>query len=221
MQFLYSNDASNKNISIKGEQFLHLKARRARVGDRINVQNLKDGFNHLYEIIKIDRKEAFLSFKSSNKVLNSVSNLTIAWSVVDIKIVEKVLPYLNEMGLKKLILVYTEFSQKNFKFDMNRCERILISSCEQCGRSSLLEIEIYSSIEELLTKYKNVARIDFGGENLGEFLNGDREDILFIGPEGGFSKNDIAKIPKSYCLEPNFILRSQTAIIGIAGKMLL
>lgn len=221
MQFLYSNDASNKNIIIKDEQFLHLKARRTRVGDNINVQNLKDGFNYLYEITNIERKEAFLSLKSSNKVTNLVSNLTMAWSVVDIKIMEKALPYLNEMGLKKLILVYADFSQKNFKFDISRCERILISSCEQSGRSSLLEIEIYPSVEEMLAKYKNVARVDFGGENLEEFLNGDREEILFIGPEGGFSKNDIIKIPKSYCLESSFILRSQTAIIGIAGKMLL
>ncbi|ASM37370.1 16S rRNA (uracil(1498)-N(3))-methyltransferase [Campylobacter sputorum] len=219
MQFLYSNDACNDSIIIKDDQFLHLKARRVKIGDEINIRNLKDELNYVYEISQISKKNMLLNLKSSQKISNLVSNLSIAWSVVDIKIVEKTLPYLNEMGLKKLILVYAEFSQKNFKFDINRCERILISSCEQCGRNSPLEIEIYPSIEKMLEKYKNIARIDFNGKSLN--LQKDINEILFIGPEGGFSKNDIEKIPKSYSLNSNFILRSQTATIGIVGKLLL
>lgn len=219
MQFLYSKDASLDTINTSIEEFLHLKARRLRIGDEINVRNLNDGLNYTYEISKFDRKNAVLSLKNSSKVTNFTSNLTIAWSIVDIKIVEKTLPYLNEMGLKKLILVYSEFSQKNFKFDMKRCERILISSCEQCGRNSLLELEIYPNIDEMLKKYKNVVRVDFSGENLNKYK--DNAQILFIGPEGGFSKNDKIKITKSYALTSKFILRSQTAIVGVVGKLLL
>lgn len=219
MQFLYSKDASLDTINTSIEEFLHLKARRLKVGDELNVRNLKDGLNYTYEISKFDRKNAVLSLKNSSKVTDFVSNLTIAWSIVDIKIVEKTLPYLNEMGLKKLILVYSEFSQKNFKFDMQRCERILISSCEQCGRNSLLELEIYQDIQHMLEKYKNLARVDFDGENLSKYK--DNAQILFIGPEGGFSQNDKSKITKSYTLKSKFILRSQTAIVGVIGKLLL
>ena len=61
MKFLYSKEAKNERIRLEGEGFLHLKARRAKIGERIDVRNLTDGQNHIYEIINLDKKGAELN----------------------------------------------------------------------------------------------------------------------------------------------------------------
>ena len=43
MKFLYSKEAKNERIRLEGEGVLHLKARRAKIGERIDVRNLTDG----------------------------------------------------------------------------------------------------------------------------------------------------------------------------------
>ncbi|WP_141071069.1 RsmE family RNA methyltransferase, partial [Campylobacter fetus] len=138
MKFLYDENAKNEILEIKGDSFNHLKARRQNVGDRIDIRNLKDGYSYIYEITKFERKATCeLVFKSLTKSLDS--ELILAWAVVDPSVIEKSLPSLNELGVKKIIFVYTDFSQKNIKLDFDRFRRILIGSSQQCGRNSIIE----------------------------------------------------------------------------------
>lgn len=217
MKFLYSSEAKSETMEIENEQFLHLKARRAKVGERIDVRNLKDGQNHIYEIAEIGRKSARLNLIFSHSVENFSSDFMIGWAVVDSKIIEKTLPFLNEMGADKLVLFYAEFSQRNFKIDLDRLERILINSCEQCGRNSLMKIEIYKNLDELLKVYKKVALVDFDGIKIENYSG---EELLLIGCEGGFTQSERDKISKKYGLNFKNILRSQTAILSVTAKIL-
>ncbi|MSN95702.1 16S rRNA (uracil(1498)-N(3))-methyltransferase [Campylobacter sp. FMV-PI01] len=218
MVFLYSKFSGDEIIGVNESQFKHLKARRLNLGDRIDVRNLKDGYNYIYEIKKIDRKKAFLELVFKHSVEKIDHFLTLAWAVVDPNVIEKTLPYLNEMGVGKLILVYSDFSQRNFKFDTDRMERILISSSQQCGRNSVMETEIFNDIDQFISKYNNVALIDFDGE---KFKKPAFDEIFFIGPEGGFSDREKQKFRKKYALNLPYILRSNTAILSVASKVLL
>ena len=218
MKFLYSKEAKNERIRLEGEGFLHLKARRAKIGERIDVRNLTDGQNHIYEIINLDKRGAELNLIFSHDVDARNSDLTLAWAIVDPKTIEKTLPSLNEIGIAKIVFFYGEFSQKNFKLDFSRLERILISSCEQCGRNDLMKFEIYKSLDELVKFYPNVALVDFEGENLDGYAG---KEILTIGPEGGFSRSEREMVAKKYGLKAKNILRSQTAILGVTAKILI
>ena len=218
MKFLYSKEAKNERIRLEGEGFLHLKARRAKIGERIDVRNLTDGQNHIYEIINLDKRGAELNLIFSHDVEARNSDLTLAWAIIDPKTIGKTLPSLNEIGVGKLVFFYGEFSQKNFKLDFLRLERILISSCEQCGRNDLMKFEIYKSLDELVKFYPNIALIDFEGENLDGYAG---KEILAIGPEGGFSRSEREAVAKKYGLKAKNILRSQTAILGVTAKILI
>lgn len=218
MKFLYSKEAKNEQIRLEGEAFLHLKARRAKLGERIDVRNLTDGQNHIYEIVNLDKRGAELNLIFSHDVEARSSDLALAWAIVDPKTIEKTLPSLNETGIAKVVFFYGEFSQKNFKLDFSRLERILINSCEQCGRNDLMKFEIYKSLDELVKFYPNVALIDFEGESLDGYAG---KEILAIGPEGGFSQSEREVVAKKYGLRAKNILRSQTAILGIAAKILI
>lgn len=217
MVFLYSQNCGDETLNIDGDQFKHLKARRALVGDRQDIRNLKDGYNYIYEIISFDRKSVNLELVFKSSIINDTSDITLAWAVVEASVIEKTIPSLNELGIKKLCLVYSEFSQRDVKLSLERLERILINSSQQCGRNSIMKIEIYQSIDDFSSLYHEISLVDFDGENINA---APKNNVLFIGPEGGFSKLEKASF-KRYSLGTKSILRSNTAIISVASKMIL
>lgn len=218
MKFIYHIDAGSENIDISGDSFSHLKALRLSQGKRVDIRNLKDGYSYIYEIINMDRKRANLELVFKSLMPSVEHKFELAWAVVDASVIEKSLPSLNELGVGCLNLVYCEFSQRNIKLNLDRLERILIHSSEQCGRNSIMKIQIFDSIDELLKYKKNIALVDFGGESLSSY---DENYTLFVGPEGGFSSSEREKVSKKYALNSLYILRSNSAIIGVASKVLI
>lgn len=217
MRFLYDKNAGNESLEIKAESFNHLKARRVKLGERIEIRNLQDGYSYLYEIKELGRSAVCdLVFRSLPK--SEESDFSVVWAVVEPSVIEKTLPSLNELGVAKIIFVYTEFSQKNIKLDLARFERILIGSSQQCGRNSIIKFEIFKSVDELLEVYKNVALVDFDGESL---QNANTSEMLFVGAEGGFSQSERSKFERKFSLKCKNILRSNTAILSVVSKFLV
>ena len=218
MKFIYHKGAGSENLKIDGDGFSHLKALRLSEGKRVDIRNLKDGYSYIYEISAIDRHGATLLLIFKSLILPVEHKFELAWAVVDSSVIEKSLPGLNELGVGRLNLVYCEFSQRNIRLNLERFERILISSSQQCGRNSLMEISIFHSVDELLGYKKDIALIDFGGENLDNY---NMDYMLFVGPEGGFSQSEREKIAMKFALNSPYILRSNTAIISVASRFLI
>ena len=217
MRFLYNKNAGDERLNIQNEGFLHLKARRIKLGDRQDIRNLNDGYNYIYEVVELGRKNAILELVFKNSVVENPQNFEIAWACVEASVIEKSLPSLNEMGVKTLHLVFCEYSQQDLRYDLARFERILHASSEQCGRNSIMQIKIWKNLDEILSFNPNLALIDFGGQNLD---NAPQNQLLLIGPEGGFSDNERAKVKEKFGLGFENILRSNTAIIAVTAKML-
>ncbi|MBK1971920.1 16S rRNA (uracil(1498)-N(3))-methyltransferase [Campylobacter sp. TTU-622] len=217
MRFLFCKESGVEFLYLKNEEFSHLKVRRVKEKDIIYLRNLKDNFLYSYEILEITKKFYALKLIRKEEKITTKTHFTLALAVIDPKILEKTLPFLNELGVDKLILVYTQYSQKNFKIDFKRCERIIIQSCEQCGRSYMMQIELFNNIEEFLEKYQNVVLVDFSGEKKEFFKN----NIYFIGPEGGFSEEEIQIFKNKISLNTPNILRAHSAALAISSKVLL
>ena len=213
MQFLFHKDAKNQEITLEGEAFSHIyHSRRTDKTKPLKLRNLKDDMLYTYHLISIGRKSATLSLQDSIFLPKKPLSFShIIWAITDVKTIEKTLPFLNELGLGKLSLFYAALSQHNQNPNIQRCEKILIASSQQCGRSNVLEIEILSNISEVLHLYPNIARLDFEGEAFESVSSLD--SVLVIGPEGGFSKEESTLIQTAYTLPIPFILKSQTAII--------
>ncbi len=222
MQFNYCEFAGDESLVLSTKEYSHIfKVRRVVVGAELNFCNLKDRKIYLYKIESIDKKEAILALKSfENLKESSTSKIHVGWCVVDPKIVEKHIAMLNEMGVQKISFVYSDFSQKNYVIDEKRIKRILINSCEQSGRSNLMEFEIIKSVKEFLRIYSKSVVIDFSERYL---ENEDKIDSFLVGPEGGFSQKerDLFKSRDIFGLKSPNILRSETAVVGICGKIIL
>jgi len=218
MQFLYYQNPFTQTLSIEGESFKYLsKIRRIQVGETIQLCNLKDQTLYRYIVIQIDKKTITLSLQSSQKVEQKRTFLQIGWCVVDPKIIEKTLPFLNELGVGKITFIYCARSQRNFKLNFERMKRILINSCQQCGRVDLMELQSCASIERFVRDNPKSYLCDFGGEKL---INQKIETII-VGPEGGLSECERnLNLPK-IGFETPLILRSETAVTAIASKILI
>jgi len=218
MEFLYYPEI-NTNITLKNEEYKYLfKVRRTKKNEIIKIRNLKDDYLYLYEIDEIKKKEAFLKFKEKILAPNKPKKyFHLGWCIIEPKNIEKTLPSLNEIGVSKISFIYCDFSQKNFKLKLQRIQKILINSCQQCGRSNLMEIEILNSSKDFFNKYPNFIAVDFDGKEIDcEYKN----NIFLIGPEGGFSKEE-KNYFKNIIKLKSFILKSETAACAIASKILL
>lgn len=217
MQFLYHKQAGEEILKLKGEEFAHLKARRIKENEILSLRNLEDDFIYDYKISNLDRNSCLLYFLNKDLKPHPHSELNLALAVIDTKILEKTLPFLNELGVANLHLVFTEFSQRNFKLDFERLEKIIISSCEQCGRSRKMQIQSYKNIQEFSKSFPDAILVDFEGE-IREF---DKTQLYFIGPEGGFSPKEKQIFKEKICFKVPNILRSQSAVVAVAAKILL
>lgn len=226
MQFVFVESCGEEVLTLEGEAFAHIcYARRGKVGQTQAVRNLRDDRLYTYRIESISRKNATLKLESSQilpKIPRYFSH--IIWAIISPQSIYKTLPSLNELGLGKLSLFYARFSQGGAKIDTERIKRILVESCEQCGRSNLCEVEILRDLDLVLARYKKASVLDFGGEILQS--SAQTKEILqngiIIGAEGGFSDKERealrAQNRKIYGMDSELILRSTTATMATLAK---
>lgn len=223
MQFSFHKNASKKILELENDLYKYLiKARRHKIDEEIAFRNLNDDFIYIYKIISIDRKKAICELVSSEeKIIKNPKKLHIGWCMVDPKTVEKSIAALNELGVDKITFIYCEYSQKNFKPNFEKIEKILINSSCQCGRSSIIKLEICNSIDEFLNQNPNSYILDFSKILIDE--KKDEISTFILGCEGGFSLKEREKFDNEKVIgfNSNLILRSETAIISASSKILI
>lgn len=221
MQFLYNENAGINKLLLENETLQHLKVRRVKANESLNLRNLKDDFLYTYKITELKRNSCTLILEQKTLAKPRIqTNLSLALGVIEPKNIEKILPSLNELALHKLIFVFTEFSQKNFKLDFARFERILINSCEQCGRADLMRFECFKSVAHFAKAYPKAIMLDFSAKD-DDFSALKKDDIVFIGAEGGFTDDERILFERKIKLKNPYILRSQSALLAVAAKILL
>ena len=222
MQFVYNKDASTPLLIVEDETYKYLfRARRKKIGDIIDFRNLQDDKLYSYKVVSIDKKSASLEliFGESKPVLPT-KDLTIGWCIIDPKNIEKTLPSLNEIGVAKIVFIRCAYTQANFKIKKDRLEKILINSSQQCGRSSLMQIEFAQSLQDFLNKYPQSHLLNFSTNTLADNQN---INSIVIGCEGGLSEDEtkLFKNEQIVGLNTPTILRSESAVVAVASKIIL
>jgi 16S rRNA (uracil1498-N3)-methyltransferase len=221
VQYLFVKTAGEENLTLQGDEHRYIfKVRRHREGESIAIRNLVDERLYHYKILSLTKKEAILSLENS-EVLSVVGKkrLHLAWCVIEPKNIEKVLPTLNEMGVDEITFIYCERSQKSFKVDFKRLEKILLNSSQQCGRSSLMKLSFGRTLADFLEQYPETLMLNFSANKLNE-----QSDVssIAIGCEGGFTFEEVTLFENRMVgLETPLILKSESAVCAVASKLLL
>jgi 16S rRNA (uracil1498-N3)-methyltransferase len=223
MQFTYHENAKEQSLIIDGDLHKYLfKIRRHNSSKNLFFRNLKDNFIYEYKIISSSRRDTSLELVSKEeKIIKPTKYLHIGWCIIDFKNIEKVLASLNEIGVSKITFIACEYSQNNIKINYEKLNKILINSSSQSGRSNIIEFDQVDSLEEFIKLYPKTYMFNFSSNNIQD----SKDDIktILLGCEGGFSKEEVEMldIDKIVGITSDLILRSETAIVTIASKIIL
>lgn len=221
MKFCFHSDAGNHTLKVIENLYHHLyKSRRTKFETLLHFRNLKDHNLYTYKHLQINKKDALLELVNQEySPVISTKKLHLIWAITETKIIEKTIPYLNQLGVKKITLFFANRSQKNEIVSLERIQKILIASCEQCNRSDLMIVEILKSTEEAIKRYPLSFVLDFDGDNIYTSKIRDFENGIFIGPEGGFDPQEKKLFEKQQklCIPNQIVLKSECASIFISS----
>lgn len=143
---------------------------------------------------------------------------------------ELILQKCTEIGISEFVPVISEFCEREFLSKRERLEKILREAAEQCERGKIpvlrKEINFIEALNADDLKYPVL--LHSRGQNLSLFSQAEKvretkKCELFIGPEGGFSQQEVeAARNKGFhiCSLGPRILRTETAAITAASLVL-
>jgi 16S rRNA (uracil1498-N3)-methyltransferase len=221
VQYLYHSEASASTLYLTGDEHRYIfRVRRHRAGESIYLRNLDDDILYRYLISIIDKKEALLELESQELYpLKATKYLHIGWCIIDPKSIEKALPTLNELGVSKVTFIYCKRSQKSFKIDFKRYQKILLNSSQQSGRSDMMRLELVDNLSEFMRVNPQSYLLNFSEKKLS---SGSAIETIVVGCEGGLSGDEVELFESSRVvgLDTPLILRSESAV-AVVGTLLV
>lgn len=227
-RFYIEENVSDGNITVNDKNLLNQwnNVLRFKVGDQLIAFN-NTGFEFLCSIQNITKKEASLEILKKEKPDTNIKRgVSIMMALIKRENFELVLEKGTELGVGKFIPFVAERSVKT-KLNLERCLKIIKEASEQSGKVLLPEIKEEKNLEGILKNIENAEEyvaFDPNGEtfSVGK-IKGDKINV-FVGPEGGFTKEEIDLFKKYnvpvYSLGKQ-ILRAETAAIALASILLL
>ena len=217
MNLFYSNfNKSDSDIILDEIDSKHLsKSLRKKVGDIIRITN-GDGLEIKGNIIRLGKN---IKVNVINKVKHKKRAISIHIAMSPLKnpsrfewFVEKS----TEIGISEITPLITKFSEKK-KVNISRLNKIVISSMKQSNQFYLPKVNPITSFDEFLKlnkDYKLIAHLKNNNSFNNKSIGNKDKIVVMIGPEGGFSKEEILKANKDKIKEISFgknRFRSETA----------
>ena len=231
--FFIEPAALRKNVvAIEGSEVRHIKnVLRLKPGDIIRVFD-GEGFEYDANIQQFveDRIEIKIARKFPGRKESPVQ-ITVAQALLKEKKMDRLLRYLCELGMTRWIPFISERSvpkpdQKRSSARVQRWNKILKESCKQCQRAKLPEIIETLLFESLLEDNSSYdLKIVFYEKESATLKSlmapnlslSPRRILLILGPEGGFSHQEIEAARAAGCVVAGLgsrILRAETAAIA-------
>lgn len=212
----------NNNIHLTISSIIHqwIKVLKFKKGERVV---LFDGEGKLYkcEIQILEKKECVLKILEEEiKTTKNKKQINLFFGIPKKNNFELILEKGTEVGVTSFHPIITDRTEK-LNINADRCEKILIEACEQSETPLLPPLGAVKHLEEVTPNLdpKNTFIFHTTGNKLMlDNFNFSNEVNLLIGPEGGWSPNEIEifknKNFKNYKIGEN-ILKTETACIVI------
>jgi 16S rRNA (uracil1498-N3)-methyltransferase len=219
-------------VTIEGSEVRHIKnVLRLQPGDQIRLFD-GEGFEYEATIRRFlaNRIEIKITHKSPG-TKESPLKIVVAQALLKEKKMDRLLRHLCELGVTQWIPFISERSvprpdPKRLPVRIERWNKIVKESLKQCRRTTLPEISETLTFEEVMSYGRSCDLMIIFYENESASLNSiissspqpiPQKILLIMGPEGGFSDQEIANAKADGCrvagLGPR-ILRAETATLA-------
>lgn len=229
-RFYHSNPLDLNRIIILDEFSSHhaLRVMRVKVDDFLILFN-GDGFEYRGRVSDINKKTINIEILSKEKNNNeSPININLFQSISSNEKMDMVIQKATELGVSSIQPIFT--SRSTVKLSLDRIKKRLIhwrqvsiSACGQSGRSKIPTIKspigFDRFVEGISTNSLNLLLHPDNSKESSNLPNKYSGDInIFIGPEGGFSQDEVLLLKKQNCINIQLgsrILRTETAPLAI------
>lgn len=201
-----------------------LNVLRYKVGDELI---LFDGERHerLYKIELIKPSSCLLQHVTDLKVKHPERHVHLFWSLLQGHNNDLVIQKATELGVSALTPIITSRTSSGKHLNPERANRLIIEASEQCGRVNLPQLHEGSGLVEAVHTYKDKLILYFAHTEAADEPSSSRSDDLglFIGPEGGWSKDDIKLLRENHVQAfslGSFVLRAETAAVVAVAKLI-
>lgn len=228
--YIKENQIINNKVHMVGEDVNHIKnVLRYKIGDTLDVCD-ENGIRYHTKILNMSTESIVLEiFEVSEETTESNIKVTLFQGLPKSDKMDLIIQKCTELGVHEFVPTITErvivkLDEKSEKKKIERWQKIAKEAATQSGRQKIPHIEniinLKNSIEKL-SKYDIVIvpyeceKENYIKNTLKKMDESLKKIAIVIGPEGGFSDNDInllsnLKNLKKVSLGPR-ILRTETA----------
>lgn len=233
---LSKEEITGERVTISGEKARYLLAvLRCNAGDELQVF---DGEGSFYKsrILGIDNKKVTIDLLDKISFdTESHLNLVLIQGILKGEKMDLVIQKTTELGVKEIIPAITERSQVRHTRKTDRWRKIAEEASKQCGRSKIPIVHEAVNFDELFTIHypspqngfifyeeggitvKEALKMGIGSSANPQPLNPNPAIFVAIGPEGGFTKEEISLAISKGLITVSLgkrILRAETAAIS-------
>ncbi|WMS86236.1 16S rRNA (uracil(1498)-N(3))-methyltransferase [Pleionea litopenaei] len=203
---------------------------KSRVGDAIILFN-GDGYDYRATITHVAKREAAVQVHEKALPANeSPLDIHLFQAVARGDKMDWVIQKAVEMGVQSITPLFTvrtgvKLPEDRLRKKMAHWQKIIISACEQSGRSRLPTLRQAISLNELVQSdicWPHSIILDpHHGQSIMRLPQYTQYNI-FVGPEGGFSDEESSMLRQQQCLSVQLgprILRTETAGLAICSVL--
>ncbi len=226
-RFFLSMPPRDGRAVLVGDEARHLaRVMRCTVGDEVVVFD-GSGTAWRARVASIGRDEVMLDMGeavTASRLTRVPLTLAVALPKGERQkwLVEK----LTELGVERLVpLATVRGVAEATPAAVERLSRGVVEACKQCGRDGLMQIGRPKSVAEVVGGTGGGAVLlvaDRDGAPLVEVATGASQVVALVGPEGGFTEEELATIEAAggqrVSLGPH-VLRVETAAIALAARL--
>ena len=215
-------DALAPTVIVEGDEFHHsIRVVRVRPGEEVELFD-RAGNAAKGRVESIDRDRAVIVTGTVLPSRESPLALHLAMAVIQLEKFELVLQKATELGVRSIIPLVTErveLRRERYAGKQERWEKIIFEAVKQSGRTAVPRLEPPAEFADVIARPGDKILFDADADLLPPTANRQppTDLTIFIGPEGGWSDDELRMAREQECffqrLGPRR-LRAETAAIA-------
>lgn len=225
MSWFFTEFINGNTAAITGEDALHIeKALRMKVGEELTLCDAKQ-MEHSCKITDISQKQVVVKILESNPCENEPNlEVTLYQALTKGDKMDTIVQKAVELGATTIVPVLTRRcvsrpDEKSIQKKCTRWQKIAKQAAQQSRRGIIPTVKplltLQNAIKDTGHTDCKIVFYENGGESINQIIPKDCGSLsFFIGPEGGFEKDEIKAITKSGGKSATLgkrILRAETA----------